>query len=119
AVGVGRAKRAEQVQRGLHRLGVLQVPGDDADAVGRSRLDLRGDRVQRLVPRGNAQLAVFTNVGLVQTLAGQTVDRIAALVRQPLFVDALVQARQHAHDLGPARIGADVRTQGVHDVDGL
>ena len=119
AVGVGRAQGAEQVQRRLHRFRVLQVAGDDADPVGRSRLQLAGHGVQRLVPGRGAQLAVLAHIRLVQPLALQAVDGVAADIRQPLLVDALVDARQHAHHFRALGVGADVRAQGVHDVDGL
>src|SRR5690606_23636739 len=119
AVGVGRAQGAEQVQRRLHRLGVLQIAGDGADAVSRSGLQLVGHDRQGFIPRSGTQLAVLAHPRAVQTTRLQAVDGVAALVRQPLFVDALVHARQHAHDFGAARVGADVGAERVHHVDGL
>ena len=42
---------------------------------------------------------------------------MAGLIRNPLLVDGIVVARQHAHDLSPAHIDANVRADGVHDID--
>ena len=57
-----------------------------------------------------ARMVNFSYSETVQTLALQTVDGVAADVRQPLLVDAFIDARQHPHDLGPLGVGADVRS---------
>src|SRR5690606_24090120 len=75
--GQVRAQRAEQVQRRLHRLRVLQVAGDDTDAIAAGRLDLRGHDIQRLIPGRGPQLAVLADVRTVEALASQAVDGVA------------------------------------------
>jgi hypothetical protein len=52
AVQAGDAQAAEQVERGLHGFRVLQVAGDDADALGLGGFQLRGDEAS-----ASAQLA--------------------------------------------------------------
>ncbi len=49
----------------------------------------------------------------------QPVDGEAALVRDPLLVDLLVEARQDAHHLRPARIDADIAANGIEHIDRL
>src|SRR5271169_1665350 len=49
----------------------------------------------------------------------ETVARVSGLIRDPLFVDRLVDARQHAQDLRPARIDPDVAADRIHDIDGF
>jgi len=119
AVRVGRAQGAEQVQRRLHRLRVLQVAGDHADAVGGRGLQRIRCGVQRLVPRRGDQLAVLAHPRAIQPAVLQPVHGITRGVRQPLLVDALMHARQGAHHLGALGVDADGRAQTVHDVDRL
>ena len=83
------------------------------------RFDLGGDGRERLRPGRRPQPAMFANVGLVETLAAQAIDHVAGLVGDPLLVHVVVDARQDAHDLAPARIDADRRAERVHHVDRL
>ena len=75
--------------------------------------------VQRLGPCGGAQFAINAHIGLVQTLATQTVPDEPGLVRNPLFVHAVVVARQDPHHFAALGVHADVRAKRVHHVDGF
>ena len=44
---------------------------------------------------------------------------MARLVGNPFLIHVVIDARQDAHDLAPARVHADGRADRVHDVDGL
>ena len=87
--------------------------------LGLARLQLGGDGVERLGPGRRPQLAALADVGPVQPLARQAVDGVAGLVADPLLVDVLVGARQHAQDRRAARVDPDRRAQRVHHVDAL
>ena len=119
AVEAGHAERPEQVQRRLHRLCVLQVPGNDADPVRLGRLQLFNNGIKGLRPGRRLQLAAGAHIGPVQTLTHQAIAGIARLVRDPLFIDLFIDPRQHAHNLSAACINANGAAQSVHHVDGL
>ena len=71
------------------------------------------------MPLGLDQLAVAPDIRPVQPAPHEPVDRKAGLVRDPLLIDVLVEARQHTQDLRAAGIDADVAADRVEDVDRL
>ena len=97
----------------------LEVAGDHADAVGLGGLDLGGHGVEGRAPAHRLQAAADLGHGPIKALTQQAIAGVAALVAQPLLVDVLVDARQHAHHGRAAAVDADRRTQRVHDVDAL
>ena len=62
---------------------------------------------------------MLADIGLIEPLRAQTVDDMTGLVGNPLLVHVLVGARQDAHHLAAARVDADRRADGIHDIDGL
>ena len=78
-----------------------------------------GGSGKRLAPVRFAQFTVFTDVWGVQTLTAQAIPNETCLVRNPLFVHAVVVARQNAHHFTAFGVNADVATQRVHHVDGF
>ncbi len=119
AIQVLHPQGAEQIERGLHGLRVLQVAGDDADALRLSRGQPGRHGGKGFTPGRRLQLAVLAHIGPVQPLAGQAIAGVAGLVGDPFLVDLVIGARQHAHHLVGAAVDADRRAQGVHHVDAL
>ena len=106
------ARRSPRRRRGRRRSAPIR-----SAVVALTRL---GDR--RRTPRARMrrhQHAVPADVGPVEPLRAQPVPDEARLVRDPLLVHRLVEARQDAHDLAVARVDADRRADRVHHVDRL
>ncbi len=82
AVDIGRAQGLEQVHGRLHRLRVLQVAGDHADAAGIGLPDLGGDGVERLGPGRGLQRLALAHIRPVEPLAHQAVDGRSASCRR-------------------------------------
>ena len=74
---------------------------------------------KRFGPRCWSQLPVLTQIRCIQTLAAQTIPYEAGFVRNPLFVHAIVVARQKAHYFTAFGINANVGAKRVHHVDRL
>ena len=117
AIEIADAEPAHQVLEREHLLDRGEIAGNRADARRRRRLDLGGDRAERLRPGCGAQPAVLADVRLVEALAAQAVDDVARLVGNPLLVHVVVDARQDAHHLAAAGVDADRGADRVHDVD--
>ena len=99
---------AEEVERRLHRFGVLQVAGDHADAVRRGAGQLGGHDVERLGPgRRLAACRRARIIGRSSRWRDRPSTGVAGLVGDPLLVDLVVGARQHPQHRRPARIDAD------------
>ncbi len=117
AVDIGRAQLiGEQLQR-EHLLGGGEVAGDRAKALAVEPLELTGDCSECLVPACRLKRAVTSDIGAVEPLRAQAVPYMSRLVGDPLLVDGVVDARQDAHHLAPARIDADGAAERVHRVD--
>ena len=119
AVRVRRPQLRHQVLQRHHRFAVGQIAGNGGDAFPADALEALPDGGKGLGPGDGLEPAVAAHIGPVEALAFQPVAGEAGLVRYPLLVHVLVQARQHAHDLGAAGIDADVAAHGVHHVHGL
>ena len=76
-----------------------------------------GNEIERLAPIRFHQLAATPAIGPVEPTAHQPVNREPGLVADPLLVDVLVQARQHAQDLRAAGIDPDVAAHRVENID--
>ena len=118
AIEAHRAEAGEKLLQGKHCLGIAQITGNRRDALARNLLQPLGDELDCLAPLHLA-LALAADIGPVEPAADEPVDRIPGLVGDPLLVDRLVDARQHAQHLWPARIDPDVAADRVHDVDRL
>ena len=118
ALQVRRAQPRHQVLEREHGLGVAEVAGQGRDLLALERLEAIGDDLEGFGPARRLELAVgAAHIGPVEPLAAQAVAGVARLVGDPLLVDVLVQPRQHAQHLAPARVDPDVRTDGVKGVD--
>ena len=95
---------------------VRQIANQTSDFLALHR---RSNSGQSFVPASFAQLAVLADIRRVQTLAAQAVPNVTRLIGNPLFVYAIVVARQDTHDLAAFGINADVRTKRIHHVDGF
>ena len=102
AIETRRAEPGQQFFQRVHRLGIAKIAGDRGDPLARHTLQPIGDEIEGLLPFRFDQLAIASDVGPVEPAPYQAVDREAGLVRDPLLVDVLMQARQHAQDLRAA-----------------
>ena len=119
AIEIGRAKARKQFLQRVHRLRVAKITSDRGDALARRSFQAIGNEIERLLPLGLDQLAIAPDIRPVQPAPHEPVDRKAGLVRDPLLIDVLVEARQHTQDLRAAGIDADVAADRVEDVDRL
>src|SRR5262249_14764543 len=83
AIDMGAAEPRHQILEGENLSRSREVADDGADARGRHRLALAGNRRERDRPRRRAQTPVFTDVRRVEALGAQAVDDLARLVRYP------------------------------------
>jgi hypothetical protein len=113
----GRAVLTQQHLRRVDRLHILEVTRDGRDLIGPRRFQPFGDDTESLFPRRGLQLAVATHPGPIQPTPQQPVTGVPRLVVDPLLVDLVVDARQHAHHLTQSRVDADVAADRVHHVD--
>jgi hypothetical protein len=117
AIGVPGPEALHEEPQRKNLLPGQEIADDGAHALRRDALHAARDDAERLLPRRGAQAPVLTNKGTIEPLQPQPVDHLACLVRDPLLVDGLVDARQDAHDLAAARIDADGGADRVHHVD--
>jgi hypothetical protein len=101
-IEVRRAEALHQQLEGVKLLHRREVAGDRPDARRIGPLHLPGDGRERLAPGSRAEPSALPQVGPVEPLHPQAVNDVAGLVRDPLLVDGLVDARLDPHDLAPA-----------------
>ena len=100
-----------------HAFGVTLVARNRSDFVSRSGVEPVNDSLESFVPARRAQFAIFPHVGAVEALAAQAVNGVAGLVRKPLLIHVLMQARQNAQYRTTPRIDPNVRTNGIHRIN--
>src|SRR5438034_7075368 len=112
-----RSHPAEELLQREHRFGIAQIARDRRDSFAGNLLEPIRDKIKGLPPINLAQLAVAANVWAIKPPPDQPVDRETRLVRDPLFVHRLVEARQDAHYLRTAGIDPDIAADSVEDID--
>mmetsp|Transcript_23890 Transcript_23890/g.55422 ORF Transcript_23890/g.55422 Transcript_23890/m.55422 type:complete len:253 (+) Transcript_23890:1465-2223(+) len=117
AVRRRRAERIEEVFRTNEGLDIDERPGETTDPLRRGRRNGRGGGGERLLPGDSHQHALLAQERSVEALPLQTIDGVTGLVRDPLLVDGLVEARLHAHHLTLGGVDADCGRAAVKDVD--
>ena len=119
AIDVRRAERSVEVLQRLHGFGAGEIACNGGDPLAVHALEARSDGSESLVPCGGAQAAILTDIRRVEALRLEAIPDEARLVRNPLLVHIVVETRKDAHDFGATCVDADVRTDGIHHVDGL
>ena len=91
------------VDCGFHALSACKVTSQSSNARGVT-FKLLGDNFQGFIPACRAQFSIFTDIRLIKALAAKTIPDESGLIRDPLFVDLVIDARQYTHDSPAARI---------------
>jgi len=111
----------EEVLEGDHRLCVGERAGDADDLVpGRARLlETVVDGLEGVGPAGRLKAVAPLDERRRQPLEAEAVVGVPSLVVDPLFIEAVVDARLDPHHLDAARVDADVGADAVEHVDRL